>query len=114
MTTAQVQDLADLKAYAEKLVRTNLFLSHGERTLWKGLIPKMEEENLHDLIKAFESSQDDLRKALMDHFKKDPEGKLIAEIKKYKKESIKGMAQSVQANEAEKAEEELASELNNI
>ena len=114
MTTAQVQDLADLKAYAEKLVRTNLFLSGKDRELWKSLIPKMTEENLGELIQAFEDNKEDLKKALMEHFQNDKEGKLIEKIKAYKKEAIKGMASSVHASEAEKAEEDLSSELSNI
>jgi len=114
MTTAQVQDLADLKAYAEKLVRTNLFLSHEDRELWKGLIPKMTEENLGELIQAFEDNKEDLKKALMEHFKNDPEGKLVEKIKAHKKQAVKKMAASVHENEAEKAEADLDSELNNI
>ena len=111
---AAAQDLADLRAYADKLVKTNLFLTHEERELWKGLIPTMDEANLKDLIKAFEENKEDLKKALMANFKKDPEGKLIDKIKKYRKDSVKKMAKDVQENEAEKAEEALDSELDNL
>ena len=114
MTTAQVQDLADLKAYAEKLVRTNLFLSGKDRELWKSLIPKMTEENLGELIQAFEDNKEDLKKALMEHFQNDKEGKLIEKIKTYKKKTVKEMAASVEKSEATKAEQALDSELNNL
>jgi len=114
MTTAQVQDLADLKAYAEKLVRTNLFLSGKDRELWKSLIPKMTEENLGELIQAFEDNKEDLKKALMEHFQNDKEGKLIEKIKAYKKKTVKEMAASVEKSEATKAEQALDSELNNL
>jgi len=50
----------------------------------------------------------------MEHFQNDKEGKLIEKIKTYKKEAIKGMASSVHESEAEKAEEDLSSELSNI
>jgi len=114
MTTAQVQDLADLKAYAEKLVRTNLFLSGKDRELWKSLIPKMTEENLGELIQAFEDNKEDLKKALMEHFQNDKEGKLIEKIKAYKKKTVKEMAASVEKSEATKAEQALDSELNKL
>ncbi len=114
MTTLTSQDLADLKAYAQKLVRTNLFLTSDERKLWFNLVPKMNEDDLKDLIKAFEENQEDLKKTLMENFKNDPEGELIEKIKQYKKDSVKKMAKDVQANEAEKAEENLDSELNNL
>jgi len=55
-----------------------------------------------------------LKKALMEHFQNDKEGKLIEKIKTYKKKTVKEMAASVEKSEATKAEQALDSELNNL
>ncbi len=108
--------MTEIKNKAATLIKSNLFLSVEQKKEWEAMVFFMEEKDVEKLIEILSQNQADLEKMLKEAFEKDPKlaEKLASEVKSFKSQAQKGVADASQAKDVAAAEEQLEEELKNI
>jgi hypothetical protein len=108
-------NIEDLRKKASGLIMTNPLLSTEDRKKWLGYLPEIsKEEDLVRIIEIFEESREEVKNLLIEHAKKDPEGKLLDKLKEAQKKAMKKVSGRVHEKEGVVAEKDLERELEEV